>query len=100
MSFRWPKYLPGYPAVLLMPTVLAIWAILCFSIHPHLLRKEDHWGFPLTFSTGGSIWPFPFLIDLTIALLVAYAVAMIVQDFVFPMLRSLQRRKRGQGESN
>ena len=30
MRSRWTRFLPGFPAVLLMPAFLALWAVLCF----------------------------------------------------------------------
>ena len=129
MRFWWSKYLPGFPAVLLVLAVLGLWAQLCVTeseydwsylelpgggplhISPEL---EGPWheprGFPFTFSgrwkhlgggkltwTGFQInW---FLVDLIIALTVAYIVAMEVELRLFPLVRWLYGKKPEQGES-
>ncbi len=47
MRFRWPRYLPRFPAILLLPTVVTAWALLW-------VHYENEWlgwtsNFPLEF---------------------------------------------------
>ena len=131
MTFRLRKYLPGWPAFLLVPAVLGLWVVLFI---PH---TETDWsslgipgrrlsslqnaelesrykpqGFPFTFSAGWEAqitsrqavyrwtgfqmtW---FLLDLIIALTVAYLFAMAIERLLFPLARRLHRKKPEQGE--
>ncbi|MCZ6688626.1 MAG: hypothetical protein O7H41_03385 [Planctomycetota bacterium] len=74
MRLRWPKILPRFPAILLMPIVLAIWALL--TVHSQ--------------GQGGMGW---------FALTVAWALAMAVERLVFPLARRLHGKKPEQGEA-
>ncbi len=48
MRFRWRKYLPSYPAILLVPLVLAVW-VMIWTI-PYEKDRGDIRGFPFDFS--------------------------------------------------
>ncbi len=115
MSFRWRRFLPRYPAVLLVPTTLALWAALCFLPREHPGRpllftalEEPLYerGVPLAFF---GVWRelepnhfkydagfqlSPFLIDLALVLAAGWAFAMAVDRLVFPWVRSRKERKR------
>ena len=109
MRFRWPRFLPGFPAVLLMPAILAAWAILC-SIPRYSVT--DPWfprqGFPLAYWTTwddpGSVHDFfgfrasRFVFDLGFALAVSWLFALAIDRLVFPAIRAARRGKRGTGE--
>ena len=135
MRLRWPRFLPGFPAVLLVPAVLGRWARLCGTnshydwsslsdrddlwvpVHPErgpMHMQGEPWnnprGFPFRYSGsfepwegGGYVWSgfqiHWFLIDLTIALTVAYLFAMVIDRLLFPAIRARQGRKRGTGEA-
>ena len=118
MRLRWPRFLPGFPAILLVPAVLG------FSVTLNSARLEARagnpsYGFPLTFKGYFEVRGFlpgtarilavdfyeyefritPLLIDLIIALTVAYSLAMAADRLVFPAIRGGRRRKRGSGET-
>ncbi|MCZ6691547.1 MAG: hypothetical protein O7H41_18310 [Planctomycetota bacterium] len=122
-AFRWSKVLPGFSAVLVMPLVLGLWARLCvthseydwssFVGHnlywPEYVQGEP-WnnprGYPFRYSGswepmegGGYFWPglqvHWFLLDLIIALAVAYVVAMAVDRLVLPLIRRQSTKKFG-----
>ena len=112
MRLRWTRWLPGFPAILLMPTVLTTWASL--TVHGHFGMG---WGsnFPLRFvvvnldfgqfgpgvNYGWSIFGvWGFLVDTSLALAVAWALPMAVDRLVFPLVRRLYRKKPEQGESH
>ncbi len=114
IRFKWRKYLPRYPAVLLIAVVLGLWISLCtvgrkdtcglpvLVLDPDsgIVRKEVY-GFPFVF-VGSKILPgrgprarrhygfmgAPFLADLAIALTAAYLLAMGVERLVFPALQA------------
>ena len=116
---RLAKYLlPGFPAVLLVPAGLLAWASLCVTHGerdwPFLLQSSptkggEPWydeplGYPFTFSgtwerRGPSTYGWTgfqmnwFLIDLLIALTVAYIFAMAVERLLFPLVLRLHRKK-------
>ena len=98
MSIRWPKYLPRWPAVLLLPAVLAAWALQC-SI-PWVCGSSYGIGFPLPFRRHDGHWGWSplkldnVLIDLTLALVTAYTLAMVVDRLVFPLIRGRRRQER------
>ena len=112
MSVRWSKYLPRFPAILLMPTVLTACALL------GVYQDKDRfagWGsnFPLRFLVvdldidpfvpgeeyGWSIFGvWGFLVDTSLALAVAWALAMAFDRLLFPLARRLHRKKPEQGE--
>ena len=48
MRLRWRKYLPGWPAVLLVPAVLAVWIMLCIFAPEKGLPGSR--GFPFDFA--------------------------------------------------
>ncbi|MCZ6691115.1 MAG: hypothetical protein O7H41_16125 [Planctomycetota bacterium] len=118
MRFRWPtKYLPSFPAVLLVPVVLAVWAGLCrfprggWSEGGYTFLESK--GFPFVFEVemlvmleGGTsvvacaFWWGRLLIDVVIALLVAYMMAMAFDRLLFPMIRRRLRRQADPGEPN
>ncbi len=109
MSIRWSKYLPSYPAILLVPVILAFWVALGWEKRgPHFGppsygfplifkgRLEDQWcelhSLPHTAVYG--FWIDRLLIDLGLALGTAYVVAMIVDRLVFPMIRGTLKQKQ------
>ncbi len=115
MSLRGARHLPGWPAVLLVPAILGLWAALCAQ--PRLLTEYPYpvdayrtgmlaWGIPFTFcgdlrQHGPDRWiytrafqPVPFMADLTIALAAAWTLAMAVDRLVFPFIRRRQRPDR------
>lgn len=107
MSFRWPRHLPKFPAVLLVPAVLALWAGLCSVYRDGPSSWDGGWGVPLRFDGW---WPgmsspppafrvTPFLIDLTLALAAAYLIAMAVDRLLFPAIGSTPRKKLRQGDA-
>ena len=84
MSSGWPRYLPRFPAVILIPTVLTAWALFW-------VRQEEigfGWvsNFPLR-SWGGDF-------NFHLALAVAWTLAMAVDRLVFPLLRGKRRQER------
>ena len=104
MSWRWPKFLPGWPAVLLMPVVMAAWAIPCYvpkgwwSVGGRLYQETR--GFPLAFKTfyfempagGNPIVGLTYqlhllVIDIALGVIAAYGIAMILDRLIFPLLR-------------
>ena len=128
MSFRWPRFLPRFPALVLMPAVLGLWIVLCIGgssyewspLYPEtIFLAGSPWeggpwdnprGFPFTFSgrweLGVSEWHFWsgfqigwFLLDLIIALAVAWAFPMFIDRVVFPLIRGKRQRHRGTGEA-
>ena len=103
MRFRLPRLLPGFPAMLLVPAVLAVWAILNWT-------PQGNWGtycqgFPYHFSewdhSRGYLEndTYAFRRNLLIALATGYVVAMAVDRLVFPAIRGASRRKLGRGEA-
>ena len=102
MRLRWPKYLPRFPAILLVPAVLVAWAGACYF--PHVDLESSYFGFPKPFYwhlQRADLSDFdvgPLVIDLTFAMATAYLVAFGVERFVFPAIRARQGRKRGTGE--
>ena len=137
MRPRWRKYLPGWPAVLLVPAVLAVWIMLGifapekglpgsrgfpfdfavrweeYEMNPQLfanLRKH----FPQEYSQyseenlpilrrpvrGSGFQISWFLIDLVIALAVAWVLAMIVDRVLFPLARRRSSKEPDRRESN
>ena len=115
MRLRWPKYLPRFPAVLLMPTVLAAWVMLW--VHPMDEVSGWKWGwgsdFPLRFivtpydtdpvsalvnpgqAYGWSIMGVRgFLVDIFLALAAAWAPAMGLERLPIPWIRGRRRHKR------
>jgi len=106
MRVRWTKLLPGYPAVLLVPGVLGLWAWLnLFRIGDWI---ESSWGFPLTYlrrtfeDSGTYCYEFQvtgFLFDLFLGLAGAFLIALGVERLVLVRIRAAVMRKRGPGES-
>ncbi|MCZ6688501.1 MAG: hypothetical protein O7H41_02740 [Planctomycetota bacterium] len=107
IRFRWTRYLPRFPAVLLVPVVLVLWAGLCSVYRGGPSSWDGGWGVPLRFDGW---WPgmsspppafrvTPFLIDLTLALAAAYLMAMAVDRLLFPAIGSTPRRKLRQGDA-
>ena len=110
MSLRWPRYLPRFPAILLMPTVLTAWALLW--VHQDEMGIAWWSNFPLTFwvvdfDTGPDIsgevgWSilgvWGFLVDTSLALAAAWAPAMALDRLLFPWIRRRRRRHRAAGE--
>ncbi len=96
MRLRWPRYLPRFPAVLLMPVALAAWMLQGL---PGLFGAWElgyGWPFEVTgpFHVGSwlsrrdMIWQ----VNCWSGLAMAYLLAMAVDRLVFPLLR----RRRGQ----
>ena len=80
MTFRWPKFLPRFPAILLMPTVLALWTSL------NRLVGFGWWSnSPLRIV----------VIDASLAVAAAWALAMAVERLVFPLVRRQSTKKFG-----
>ena len=83
MSCCWRSYLPRFPAVLLVPTVLTAWASFW-------VRQDEigfDWVSPLSFRS----WEDDF--DFGLALAVAWALAMAVDRLVFPWIRRSRREE-------
>ena len=107
MRLRWRWFFPGFPAVLLVPELLALWPAI-FSM-PQFRLEQDPWGFPLVFVGWRRFrWVLyshegphmmPILLDLALALVAAYIVPMALDRLVFPAIRARQGRKRGTGEA-
>ena len=124
MRIRWPRFLPGFPAVLLVPVVLGLWIWLCMTpqIEP---RGKWQWdwnagrgrefirvwkgkrGVPFAFlghkmdpRRGAhtprryGFKPIPFTADLAIALAVAYGLAIALDRLVFPAIRGARESGR------
>ena len=104
MRFRWSRLLPGYPAALVVPAVLALWATFCMLIR-HGSDGLYGWGFPLRFfgwfpdriDYGFRIAPFQF--DLVLALVTGYILAMTLDRLLFPAIRGARRKKLRKGEA-
>ncbi|MCZ6691123.1 MAG: hypothetical protein O7H41_16165 [Planctomycetota bacterium] len=118
IRFRWPKFLPRFPAILLMFAILWLWVTLCtiprkdseryqYSDYSAGAVQGVGKGFPFIFVGSklvpGSVYrdygfmPVEFLIDLIIALAAAYLLAMGVERLCHrsPKIghhRSLQNR--------
>ena len=100
----WSRYLPGFPAVLLVPVILLVWVGLCSvpGRETDYLRSAGFmsYGFPYPIRSylydvaGGrpvalTNFSIPvFLIDLFLALAAAYFVAMVVDRLVLRWVRS------------
>ena len=120
LRFRWRRFLPGYPAILLVPAILGLWVGLTwankdysFQTRPHV--RNPSYGIPLSFMGHRDdqwckahsrrhkqvygFWIDRFLIDLAIALASAYIVGMAADRLLFPAIRAARRRKRGAGEA-
>ena len=50
MRLRWPRFLPGFPAVLLMIPVLGLWAFVCTVPRGEDQMAHRRRGFPLVFT--------------------------------------------------
>ncbi len=97
MRFRWPRFLPKFPAVLLAPALMAALAFSGAEKQPGWPIWD--WKFPLKFTIAYEYsvkaWAIVgvggFLVDTSLALAAAWALAMAVDRLVFPLL---QRRRR------
>ena len=120
MRLRWPKCLPGYPAILLVPAVLAGWAVLCF-VPPADWILGGGWelertnGFPFEYTvvridtdpTGSvtvtiwiqTLWHL-LVLDAVLAATTAWLFPLAVDRLVFPAIQAARRRKRGRGEAS
>ena len=78
---HYPRFMPRFPAILLIPTILAAGVLQRPIPIPGLRGTEFRLGFPLALAT-------------------AYIVAMAVDRLVLPLIRGKGRRYRGQGEAN
>ena len=124
MRLRWPtKYLPRFPAILLVFAVLGLWVVLSTAKpgnmvgiiktwHPHFGSvAKDGYGFPFVFigvlfvygpdppvylSYGFNLYALA--ADLALALATAYLVAMGAERLLFPLARRLLGKKSEQGE--
>ena len=96
------KHWLGFPALLLVPAMIALWTQLCFVRRVSVSASTIAvWGIPVPFleeNIGGPMnflyYDFhavPFLFDLAIALGVAVLVALGADRVVLPKLRSLGR---------
>ena len=103
MTFRWRKYLPGYPAFLLVPVLLVLWVAICSL--PQMQSHEDSWGYPLVFLGWKQVSPYmyayygfqiiPFVFDLVFALAMALLIALAVERQVlhrFPISPRTMKR--------
>ncbi len=96
MRVRWPRYLPRFPAVLLVPAILGLWLSLCTVPREHSLpwlrytpghEFPHEFGVPFAFdgvlrelepgqSYHAGFQFGPFIIDLALALAVAWGLSM------------------------
>ena len=98
----WHKFLPRFPAVLLIPGLLMVWAMFCLVplVSADLRGDTDFlFGFPVSFvhTDGARFFRFSpprFLVDLTAVLASVYAIAMAVDRLVFPFIRRRRRPER------
>ena len=98
MTFRLRKYLPGWPAVLVMPAVLGWWFVQCIQ------GGTFHFGWPLHIRPG-PVKYLPLridyvLTDVVLALATAYIVAMGAEWLGRSMTRAAHRKKRCLEEPN
>ncbi len=104
--FRWVRFLPGHRAILLAPVALVTWAMLCYVLG--LGYGGLGWGFPLVYlnlemgrvCVDFSFRVVPFLVDLLLALVAAWVIAMAVDRLVFPWVRARQGVDRAPDDSN
>ncbi len=99
MSVRWPRYLPRFPAILIMPTVLFTWDNRARTHYSHGIFIRG-WDWPMEFMVfRDEVWGWllygvgQFIIDVSLALATAYLLAMAVDRLVFPLIR--RRRRQG-----
>ena len=107
--FRWAGFLPGYPAILLIPAVPVVWAMICavpwLSYEPELpcwlvevgmtSPRVPRLGLPLPFYGvwWGPDFPYyefrliPYLVDLLLAVVVAWVLALAVDRLVLRWVR-------------
>ncbi len=103
------KNLPRWPAILLVPAILGMWAALCALPRGHPLPTPLYErGVPFAFiqvleprsdypnySEYHTVLRFtPLLVDLAVALAAAYLLAMAVDRLVFPWIRRRRRQAR------
>jgi hypothetical protein len=104
MRSRWTRFLPGFPAVLLVPAVLLLWLSLwLFMEDRDLLGWQFHgFGFPLPFEGwwprigGRTVRGFhvaPFVFDLSLALATAWLLPLALDRFVFRPIRAARQKK-------
>ena len=96
MTARLTRLLPGFPAVLLMPAILALWAALC-SLEREGPPISGSWGVPLIFLGWKEISPYhwtyagfqltPFIVDLIFALAAGWLVALGVDRLILSHVR-------------
>jgi hypothetical protein len=102
--FRWGQWLPGFPAILLVPVVVAVWAAFC-SIRWYGPDYEGTWecygwGFPLHFY--GYWWRprysgfrfAPFLFDLAVVLAAGWIFSLAADRLVLRWVRRRRGRHR------
>ena len=126
MRFRWTRWLPGFPAVLLMPAIVVTWASLLWAPEGDTCWEGGglgpEWGFPIVFARYDAVQVRKtdprsglarrirstrlsefrvshFLIDLAIVLAAAYILTMAADRLLFPAIRGARRRSRGSGET-
>lgn len=106
MTSRMTRYLPCYPAILLVPTILAFWAWFSLVYQKETPYFKAGWGYPLrcygwfsvrtfrfsdTWSHGFRVTPF--VIDLALALAVAVLLALAVDRMVLAKIRAVGHGK-------
>ena len=95
MSVRWPRYLPRFPAIVLIPVIAAWWFVNGFQ--SHLWGSLFFiWIFPLEthltyMSRSGWYLQFKgaFVVDLATFLVVGYVAAIAADRVLFPYIRYL-----------
>lgn len=120
MRSRWSRFLPGWPAALLVPAVLAYWAVLCF-VPPAYVGVGEYWvlestnGFPFEYTvpgvdidpTGGVtvtfyidiLWEL-LVLDAVLAATAAWFFALAVDRFILHPIRAARMKKHGLGEGS
>jgi hypothetical protein len=104
------RFIPRFPAILLVPAVLAAWAVRC--AFPQVILGEHYYsyGFPLRFygwvehrtaTTWGAYYAGfrlgPFLVDLLLASGVAWLSALCLEWLLF---RNMHSARKGTEPSN
>ena len=110
MRFRWPRYLPKFPAVLLIPVILGWWFISGImhappGVPPGLMHFV--WEFPrsvVLLHTPRVGWLVvnraAFVLDVATFLAAGYIAAMSVDRLLFPLVREIDRMAQGQEDLN
>ncbi|MCZ6691549.1 MAG: hypothetical protein O7H41_18320 [Planctomycetota bacterium] len=117
IRIAWSRFWPRFPALLLVPTILATWVAACvLELYPsNWWDYGSGWGFPMRFYGR---WNVPiqvdslrtgiyhgfrldaFLFDLELAIIAAWLFPVLLDRLVFPLLRGKRRARQGHGEPN